>query len=132
MSPLLDELWVFSRAGVPLVEFGKEGKVDKALLGCFISAIQSFSQQTSGKKIKSFNVGKNKFTCAPCFQDNIILVCRSPLEVKMKDLLKICEIISKLFEGMFNLEEITQWNGDLSLFDKFKNKLDLYFKMGDL
>ena len=39
MSPLLDELWVFSRAGVPIVDFSREKNVDKTFLGFFISAI---------------------------------------------------------------------------------------------
>ena len=35
-------------------------------------------------------------------------------------------------DDMFSLEDINNWDGDVSFFDKFKDKVDLYFKMADL
>ena len=37
-----------------------------------------------------------------------------------------------LFQEMFTIEDMENWDGDLSFFDKFKTKIDLYFRMADL
>lgn len=132
MSPLLDELWVFSRAGVPIVDFSKEERVDKTFLGFFISAIKTFSRSVSGRELKAFNIGSNKYSCIHCLKDEIVLVCRSPLDVNKKKIQKVCSVIGKMFEKMFSIEEITNWNGDIDFFNEFKHKLDLYFRMSDI
>ncbi|TFF89742.1 MAG: hypothetical protein EU548_06580 [Promethearchaeota archaeon] len=130
--PLLDELWIFSQAGVPIAEFSKKGAVDKTFLGFFISAIKTFSQKVSGREFKGFNIGKNKYSCIHCMDDEIVLVCRSPLDVNRKQIKKICKVIGKMFEDLFTKKDLDNWNGDLSFFDDFQHRLDLYFKMGDL
>jgi len=132
MPPLLDELWVFSRAGVPIVDFSKEGSVDKTFLGFFISAIKTFSQAASGRELKAFSIGQKKYSCIHCMDDQIILVCRSPLYVDKKKIKKICKVIGKMFEDMFKIDDIEKWDGDLSFFNTFKHKIDLYFRMADL
>ncbi len=132
MPPLLDELWVFSRAGVPIVDFSKGATVDKTFLGFFISAIKTFSQAASGRELKAFNIGNNKYSCIHCMKDEIILVCRSPLYVEKKKIDKICGVIGKMFQDMFTMNDIEKWDGDLSFFNTFKTKLDLYFRMADL
>jgi len=132
MSPLLDELWVFSRAGVPIVEFSKEKNVDKTFLGFFISAIKTFSQKVSGRELKGFNIGNNKYTCIHCLQDKLVLVCRSPIDVNKKKIQKICSVIGVMFEKMFSIEDIEKWDGDISFFDDFQHKIDLYFRMSDI
>jgi len=132
MSPLLDELWVFSRAGVPIVDFSKEKNVDKTFLGFFISAIKTFSTSVSGRELKGFNIGDNKYTCIHCMKDEIILVCRSPLDVNKKKINKICLVIGKMFEKMFSIDDIKKWNGDLEFFNEFQHKLNLYFRMSDI
>jgi len=130
--PLLDELWIFSRSGVPVVEFSKKGAVDKTFLGFFISAIKTFSQQVSGRELKGFNIGENKYSCIHCMDKEVILVCRSPLDVNKKQIKKVCNVIGKMFEELFSKEDIDKWNGDLSFFEDFQHKIELYFKMGDL
>ncbi|MFX0023237.1 MAG: hypothetical protein ACFE9S_13000 [Candidatus Hermodarchaeota archaeon] len=132
MSPMLDELWVFSRAGVPIVDFSKEGKVDKRFLGFFISAIKAFSKKISGRELKGFNIGHNKYSCIHCMDDEIVLVCRSPLDVNKKNIQKICSVIGKMFEKMFSIDDITKWNGNIDFFNEFQHKIDLYFRMSDI
>ena len=132
MSPLLDELWVFTRGGVPIVDFSKEDHVDKTFLGFFISAIKTFSKKISGRELKGFNIGNNKYSCIHCMKDEIVLVCRSPLEVNKKKIQKVCSVIGKMFEKMFSIDVISNWSGDLDFFNEFHHKLDLYFRMSDI
>ncbi|MFX1345916.1 MAG: hypothetical protein ACFFAI_12475 [Promethearchaeota archaeon] len=129
---MLDELWVFSKAGVPIVDFSKEENVDKTFLGFFISAIKTFSKKVSGRELKGFRIGNNKYSCIHCMADEIVLVCRSPLDVNKKKIQKVCSVVGKMFEKMFSIDEITNWNGDIDLFNEFQHKLDLYFRMSDI
>ena len=130
----LQEFYVFSKAGVPIVTFRKDdaAKVNDVLLGCAISSIGTFCSTFSGKEIKGFNVGDHKFTLIPALEKQIILVCKTPNDEKKKNIEKMCNILGSIFEDMFKLEDIENWNGDLSFFDKFKNRLDIYFRVSDL
>ena len=97
-----------------------------------ISAIKVFVKEVSKGQLRSLNVGNDKYTFTTRVQNEVILVCKSPLEVKDKKIQKITKIIADIFDDMFSLEDINNWDGDVSFFDKFKDKVDLYFKMADL
>lgn len=129
---LLDEIWIFSKDGIPIVDFARIGSVDKSLFGGFINAIKFFCGKISKGELKSINVGNSKYTFTTCLKDDIIFACKSSMDSKEKKIKKICEIISDIFDDMFTLDEINNWDGDDSFFDKFKDKLDLYFKMSQL
>ncbi len=129
---LLEDLWVFSKAGVPIVDFCKEGSINKSLLGCAISVIESYCEKVTGCKLNAFNLKSLKFSLIPCLDNNIVLVAKSSLNAKPKDIQNMCKIIADLFEEMFSIEQISNWDGDLSMFDKFQTKIDIYFRMGDL
>jgi len=132
MPSLLDEIWIFSKDGIPIVDFARIGSVDKSMLGSFISAIKTFVREISKGQLKSINVGNDKYTFTSCVQNEVILVCKSPIEVKDKKIHKICILITNIFDDMFSLDDINNWDGETSFFDKFKDKIDLYFKMADL
>jgi len=132
MPSLLDEIWIFSKDGIPIVDFARIGSVDKSMLGSFISAIKTFVREISKGQLKSINVGNDKYTFTSCVQNEVILVCKSPLDVKDKKIQRICKLVVDIFDDMFSLDDINNWDGETSFFDKFKDKIDLYFKMADL
>ena len=84
------------------------------------------------KDLKSFSLMSYKFTLMPCFQDDFIIVCRLNSNVKDKKIINMCKVIGKIFEDMHDINELKKWDGDLSFFNKFKDRLDLYLKMGNL
>ncbi|MGV9197540.1 MAG: hypothetical protein ACOC4M_01715 [Promethearchaeia archaeon] len=62
----------------------------------------------------------------------MVIVVKAPFEAKKKKIEDMCKVVEKIFEEIFDLEEIKNWNGDITIFKKFKTKLELYFKMGSL
>jgi hypothetical protein len=132
MSSIIEELWIFSKAGIPIVEISKTQVIDKHNMGYFISAMKSFSQEFSGEELKSLIMENNKFILKSILHGSAILVCRTNLSIKDKKIIKICNIISQIFEDLYLPEDLNNWNGDTSFFNKFKEKVDLYFKMSDL
>ncbi len=133
MYSIIEELWIFSKDGLPIVDFCKEGNIDKSLLGAFFSAIKSFSKEiASGDELTSFILKKYKFTLVSALNNNAILVCKSDPKHKDKKIQKLCNVIVRIFEETYDSSDINNWDGDLSFFDDFKDKLDLYFKMSAL
>jgi hypothetical protein len=132
MSSIIQDLWIFSRDGIPLVEVFHNTEVDSALLGAFLSAIESFSIEVTGNNIRSFSFGDNKFVLSSCLKGNVYLVSRTGLKIKTKKVMKVFEIITEFFEELYSINDIENWDGDLSLFDRFKDRIELYFQMSEL
>ncbi|TXT64423.1 MAG: hypothetical protein BAJALOKI3v1_210010 [Promethearchaeota archaeon] len=128
----IDALWILSKDGIPIADFCRDTNINKSLLSSAISAIRTFANTISGKELKSFQTGNSQFSCTKCLNDTAILVLKVSKETKHKEIEKICKILKKIFEDLYNPEDIKGWDGDLSFFDKFKQKLDLYFRVSNL
>jgi len=100
MPSLLDEIWIFSKDGIPIVDFARIGSVDKSMLGSFISAIKTFVREISKGQLKSINVGNDKYTFTSCVQNEVILVCKSPLDVKDKNDRQVLNLLRKKLDAI--------------------------------
>ncbi|MHA1436989.1 MAG: hypothetical protein ACTSPD_05390 [Promethearchaeota archaeon] len=132
MSFVIKEVWIFTRGGIPLVDYCKDSGVNKTLLGSFFSALSCFSKELTGNELKSFLIKDYKFTATTCLEGEVVILCRSPAKAKEKTIKQVCKMIVKLFTDLYTLKDIKEWDGDLSKFDKFKEKLDLYIKMSNI
>ncbi len=132
MPSIIQDLWIFSRDGIPIVEIFHNTEVDSALLGAFLSAIESFSREVTGTDIRSLSFGDNKFVLTSCLKGNVYLVSRCDIKVKTKKVMKVFKIITEFFEELYTINHIENWDGDLSLFDRFKDRIELYFQMSEL
>jgi hypothetical protein len=133
MSSIIKELWIFSNDGIPIVEITVDTKLNKYLMGSFISAIKTYSQHLSENGgLNCFIMENCKFTVKSAHHGNSILVCKTDSDIKEKKITKVCDVIARIFEELYDVDDIQKWNGDLAFFDKFKEKLDLYFKMSNL
>ena len=77
-------------------------------------------------------MGDHKFVLATCLNENILLVSVCNIKVKDKLIKNMFKIMANYFEEMYTIDDIKNWNGDLSLFDKYKDRIELYLKMSDL
>ena len=132
MSSIIKELWIFSNAGIPIVEISKDTGLNKYLMGSFISAIKSYAQHLSEKGLNSFILENYKFILKSVLDNNAILVCMCDVNIKDKKIHKQCDVIARIFEEIYKPDDIQNWDGEVSYFDRFKEKLELYFKMSNL
>jgi len=132
MSRVVEELWIFSRDGIPLLEIFKNTDLDQTLIGAFLSAMKSFTEGLSGKSLKSFSFGAEKFLMIPSHNDNVFLVSKYNSSVKEKKIQKLMNVIIKFFEEMYTTKDIEEWDGNISYFDKFKDRLELYFELSQV
>ena len=132
MVHIVEELWIFSSNGIPLIEIFKNTQIDNVLIGGFLSAMKSFAKEVSGKSLNSFTFGNNKFYIASSLEEHIFLVGKYDAKVKEKKIQKVMEIIINFFEDMYTIKDIEDWDGKVSYFDKFKDKLKLYFDVSQV
>lgn len=132
MPSFISDLWIFSKDGLPLIEVFNNDEINSTLIGAFLSAIESFSFKLSGAGLKSINLGENKFILTSCLEGNVYLAIKCDLKVKNKKIERIFKIIIEYFEELYTSEDIKTWDGDLTFFNKLKDRIDVYFEMYDL
>ena len=132
MPSIFEELWIFSHEGAPLIEIFHSSNIHTELIAPFLSAIESFSKELTGQRLESITMGDHKFVLATCLNENILLVSVCNIKVKDKLIKNMFNIMANYFEEMYTIDDIKNWNGDLSLFDKYKDRIELYLKMSDL
>ncbi len=132
MPAFIKDLWIISRDGRPLIEVINNTGANSYLLGPLVSAIESFSKELIGSELQSLTLGEKKIIISPCLKGHVYLVSDYDINVKEKKIKKIFKIIADFFEDLYSLEDIVSWSGDPTVFDKFKDRIDVYFEMYDL
>jgi len=129
----IEEIWVFSREGIPLLNFSKEKCLNESLMGAFISALKSFVKELSKKNdLKSINLADHKFTLLSCCEDSAILVIRTKSDIGDRKIKKLCKILIEIFENLYDKNDIISWDGNQDRFNTFKEKVEVYFKLSNL
>ncbi|MFW9822022.1 MAG: hypothetical protein ACFFE4_03760 [Candidatus Thorarchaeota archaeon] len=143
MSVILEEFWIFSKDGTPYVNFYHESsekdkfnfkaiKSDTEILGKIKSVLKSHGQDISDLKNDYIELNGSKFGLKSCLNDYLLVVYRSPLNIKRKQIQKIYKTISSMINNLYMVRDFRMWDGDLSLFKELNKKIDLYFKMSNL
>ena len=131
MPSISNDFWIFSKEGHPMINFNSREQLSEDLLGSFVRTIKDLGK-LSGKELQSVTLGNYKYTCLSCCENNAFIVHRAQSSIKDKHIAKKCTAVKDLFEEMHQVNNIACWDGDISHFDDFKKKLDLYFKMSEL
>jgi len=142
MSVIVEEFWIFSKEGSPYVNFYenngatqynfRSGNSDIELFKKVTTVLNSQKQELSKIKIEFLEFDEFKFTVAPCLNNYLVMVFKSPLEVKNKQIRNLCNSICGIISSLYMVKDFREWDGDLNLFAEFKKKIDLYFKMSSL
>ena len=128
----IEDLWVFTTEGHPLLEFVRKKSIDPGLLGGLMSAVKSFCNLTTGENLQVLDLGAKKYLFSYCMSDRIILLLGFSSNVRDKQVKKVLKIIIKIFEDMYSPEDLENWDNDLAFFDKFRTKLKMYFKLSQV
>ncbi|MHA1931808.1 MAG: hypothetical protein ACW96X_04660 [Promethearchaeota archaeon] len=143
MTTFLEEFWIFSKDGIPYVNFFKENlsnshfnhrhfngeaEIAKKVGSMLISEEQSLAK----KNLIFFEYKNSQYIITSCLNGYLHLVLKSSLEVKVKKLNNISKIIGGMIKSLYMTRDFREWEGDLKKFDNFKKKIDLYFKMSSL
>lgn len=123
MTPIIEEIWLFTRDGLPIAEFCRNESIDRSIVGGLVSVIKSVSQTLTSKGLQSLILEDNKIIFFSALQDTIIMVCRTNSKVKDKKIDKIGSDIINILEELYKPDDIRNWNGTVKFFDKFRERL---------
>ena len=128
MPSIIKEFWLFSKDGLPIAEFSGEKTLDKTLMGGIVSAIKIFSQQLTSKGLQSLMLEDDKLSFGKSHDGHAILVFRTDSKIKDKKIQKLSRHIVEIFEELYDANAILSWDGDVTFFDEFKEKLLKFIK----
>lgn len=128
MTPIIEEIWLFTRDGLPIAEFCRNESIDRSIVGGLVSAIKSVSQTLTSKGLQSLILEDNKIIFFSALQGTIIMVCRTNSKVKDKKIDKIGSDIINILEDLYKPDDIRNWGGSVKFFDKFRERLMNEFK----
>ena len=84
MPGFIEDLWIITSDGIPLIEVFKNTNVNTFILSAYLSAIESFSKEVSGQELLSLGFGNKKLLITPCLDGNVYLVSQYSAKVKEK------------------------------------------------
>jgi len=120
----IDEIWVINGYGITLFNYSKD-KVDPALFGGFITAIQNFITELGDQKIESITMGTSQLTLLKAKFD-LAFVARSDKKIKKKNIEKhLKTVMNKFFELHEN--NVENWDGETDKFLGFKDVIEYIF-----
>ncbi len=124
----ISEIWIINEAGIPLFNKSVDNKVDPALFGGFLSAIQRFVEQSfEGGIINQLFLGTSKFFLLHVELHHLYVVVRTTKKAKDKEITSLMERIRDLFLSHF--QAILEKNqGDITEYQAFNKILEEYFK----
>lgn len=99
MTTLLEEFWIFSKDGIPYVNFFRENinnaqfntrsfNRDTEIAEKVESVLKAEEQELSKKNIIFFEHESNRYIITPCLNNYLHLVFKSSLDVKIKKSLR--------------------------------------------
>ncbi|MFW9896516.1 MAG: hypothetical protein ACFFD7_11985 [Candidatus Thorarchaeota archaeon] len=143
MSPIIEEFWIFSKDGNPYVNFyhKNSGKnqfklrainSDIKILDEVEPLLKASKKILSNAKVEFLELNEFKLVITPCLNNYLLLICRSGLKTKNKQIQNTCKIICRMINSLYFMKDFRTWDGDIALFDKLSKKIDLYFKMSNL
>ena len=143
MSEILEEFWIFSKEGEPLVNFYRDLNAngafnyrdvtfDQPKLDEIKDLIVSNLQSSSRDKKSIMKMDNELIMYGQCLQNNLIIFYKTNPNIKEKKILNLCQAISGILENAYPSDKLEFWDGNLSYFEKLRKKVGLYFKMSSL
>ena len=141
MSALIDEFWIFSKKGEPLVHFIKSTEGDPNfeyiapdLDNISLTKIQNIiAQQSEDKKSKKFiKFNDEDFNFAQCLKNDSVIFYKTKNDAKEKEIKDVCNVVGKIFEDAYRKDQLKFAEENIDIFDKFQKKLSIYSKLSNL
>lgn len=119
----ISEIWIVNKSGAPLFNRSNDSKIDPALFGGFLSAIQNFIETSfSGSHLQTLVFGESQLIFLYIETYSMFIVVRCPKKVNVKDIKTGLEKIRDLFLSKFktvldqpapDLDEFLSFNEDI-------------------
>ena len=126
MVKIIQDLWIFTDAGIVLFNRVYDPKVCAQLFGALMTALDSYSKNIGigDGGIQSFEISKIRFTIVK--KKNLLFVANSSKSIKNKKVLEVLNIISDRFFHKYStlLDNFDEWNMEISKFSDFEQIIE--------
>lgn len=125
----IDEFWIINEGGLCLytISVENESNLDLGLFSGFVTAIDRFGENLSNNKIQKLKLGKNLIVFKKNSKNNLLFV-GSTIKSSEKKLRKILDEIERKFLAKYSNGLISNWDGDLSIFEDFSEEIKRLFR----
>lgn len=142
MFTLIEEFWIFSISGEPLVHFYQTQnskhqfeydlpKLDPITLSKIREVIGDISKKLRVTK-KLTKLKNSEYQFVQCLKKDYLIFYKTNENVKEQKLKKLCKTISNIFEKSYKSSQLKDIEENLKIFEKFKKTLELHFKLSTL
>jgi tetratricopeptide (TPR) repeat protein len=122
----IKDIWFFSKSiGVEIFNYSPEIGVETDLLGGFMTAMQSMSQELAYNRIESIIYGDDRFTIYQEENRDFYIIARSKVIISEETVNNILSTIYNRFWKEYS-EEITNFGGNIVPFQKFNGILESF------
>ena len=144
MSDIIDEFWIFTTKGEPLIHFQKsqngENEFDYGLINLDEKSLNEMkniiienSKNLTSKQMFIHSSDLHlQYNFARCLKNDSVIFYKTNENAKEKSIKKICETVGHIFEESYKVNQLKFANENLDFFEKFRKKLALYFKLSNL
>ena len=121
MTKILQDIWILNPGGICMFKRVYDEKVDTQLFSGFISALDTFAITFDEGGLSNFELKGKKFTIIK--NDNYLFVANYDKNLSHKKASsELATIVNKFF-NTYEFDEITNWKGDVSFFNGFKDEI---------
>lgn len=117
MKGFIDDIWIFTKYGIPMFYLHGDKKKDICQLSSMLSVISIFLNIMSASEHYSLETSRQKITMQYCHDTQVIAGVVTKKTVKEKQIIPQLNIICSLIEGFFSEKDLSTFNGDISIFE---------------
>ncbi len=122
MVKLLQDFWILSEAGIVIFHRYFDKTLDEQLFGGLLTALNTFAEELEKGGMSNFELSNTRFYMKK--KNTFLFVTNTKKKLKPKKVIQELDIIIESFFEFYPLEILKNWNGDISIFMNFENKIE--------
>ncbi len=115
---VIKDFWIITDTGIEIFSYAPEVPINPTLFGGFISALQSFSEEISKKRMESFVIGDERY--AFYFEEGktFFIIGRASLQELDTRVTKVLSVLYQKFDDAYG-KFLIKFTGNVSPFQNF-------------
>ena len=119
---VLQDIWILTNSGIVLFNRVFDKQMKTQLFGALMSALNMFAEQISKDGLSNFELSKKRFTLLK--RKGLLFIGTCDKKSKEKKVITELEKISNRFIHLYPEALDESWDGDITNFSTFKEKIE--------
>lgn len=123
MKEIIEDIWILTKAGVPMFYLNEPTKKDKGQVSCILSALSIWIDAIHKSEQFSIETLSDKLTLKYCHNGQVIVGVITKKNTKEKKILPQLNTLCRLIEGFFGNKDFFNFNGDTAEFQDLATEI---------